>query len=330
MVLIMEITNHRICNFYKENPNIDFNNVNLLFIELYENIIHNKLIQKNEENSTKNDHFKYLFSSLKDEIINYNKENINQNYIIDKISDIINRKSMNSPENIQQFIISLNKLFKTSEVLHLKEYNDVQIYSIKRYLKPKIIVETIENEYNIDDNHISNFLKILDDKNSHGIFISQNSGISSKPNFHIDYVHGNIALYIHNCNFSIDKIKLAIDIIDNLYVKLKEFNNSANDNVVPISILDDINKEYQLFISQKEALINVYKDCQKKVLSQIDEIRFPCLDKYLSTKYTNPVQKHGFKCDLCKCFNANNLKALAAHKRGCARKNVFISSQTTI
>lgn len=64
----------------------------------------------------------------------------------------------------------------------------------------------------------------------------------------------------------------------------------------------------------------VSADCQKKVLSQIDEIRFPSLDKYLSTKYTNTVQKPGFKCDMCKAFNANNLKALAAHKRGCARK----------
>jgi len=32
------------------------------------------------------------------------------------------------------------------------------------------------------------------------------------------------------------------------------------------------------------------------------------------------IQKPGLKCDMCKSFNANNLKALAAHKRGCARK----------
>ena len=32
------------------------------------------------------------------------------------------------------------------------------------------------------------------------------------------------------------------------------------------------------------------------------------------------MPKNGHRCDLCKNFNANNLKALAAHKRGCARK----------
>jgi len=86
------------------------------------------------------------------------------------------------------------------------------------------------------------------------------------------------------------------------------------------------NNEYQLFLSQKNALFEVFKESQKKVFAQIDEIRFPSLDKFLSTKYAAPIQKPGLKCDLCKLFNANNLKALAAHKRGCARKNTNSNS----
>ena len=93
------------------------------------------------------------------------------------------------------------------------------------------------------------------------------------------------------------------------------------------SILDNINNEYQLFLSQKNALFEVFKESQKKVFAQIDELRFPSLDKFLSTKYSAPIQKPGLKCDLCKLFNANNLKALAAHKRGCIRKNT--NSTTT-
>jgi hypothetical protein len=76
-----------------------------------------------------------------------------------------------------------------------------------------------------------------------------------------------------------------------------------------------------MFIAQKTAVIDVFKESQKKVLAQIDEIRFPCLDRYLSTKYSAPIVKSGLKCDLCKSYNANNLKALAAHKRGCSRKH---------
>ena len=57
------------------------------------------------------------------------------------------------------------------------------------------------------------------------------------------------------------------------------------------------------------------------MVSQIEEFQFPSLDKYLSSKFTTPIPKNGHRCDICKIFNANNLKARAAHKRGCIRKN---------
>jgi hypothetical protein len=129
-------------------------------------------------------------------------------------------------------------------------------------------------------------------------------------------------VYVHNGNYSQDKIKNAIDIIDNLSIKMREYNGEhSNDFTIDKDVLDEINKEYQLFISQKEGIINSMKDHQKKMFSQIDDFKFPVLDKYLSTKYSAPIHKPGLKCDLCKVFNANNLKALAAHKRGCTRKN---------
>ena len=109
-------------------------------------------------------------------------------------------------------------------------------------------------------------------------------------------------------------------------MKLRQFKTANDDCSVPKDILDTINNEYQLFLSQKNALFEVFKESQKKVFAQIDEIRFPSLDKFLSTKYAAPIQKPGLKCDLCKLFNANNLKALAAHKRGCARKNTNSNS----
>jgi len=122
-----------------------------------------------------------------------------------------------------------------------------------------------------------------------------------------------------------DKIRSAIDIIDNIALKFREMGFNSEGSIFEISInkeiMEEINKEYQMFISQKEKLINVFKESQKRVLNQMEELKFPELDKFLSTKFSIPTTKHGFKCDLCKKFNANNLKALAAHKRGCNRKN---------
>ena len=338
MVCKLETVNSRICSFYEKNPTSDFESMNLLLIDLVEKLmmdnnihtpINSQILSNLSQSSNSINDLKSTVSSLKVVIEDLNKEN--QSSMVKEIGDLLIKTRPPSPTNIEntnQLSVVLNKVFNTSEILPLKEYTDSHIFFMKRFQKPKILIETKDTEYNISSDEISVFTKIVEEKNSNGIFISQNSGIASKHNYHIDYSHGNIIVFIHHGDYCHEKIKVAVDIIDNLSAKLKEFNISNDDNTIPKSILDDINKEYQLFISQKEAVINLYKDCQKKVLSQIDEIRFPCLDKYLSTKYTNPIQKPGFKCDLCKCFNANNLKALAAHKRGCARKNVFVSVQT--
>jgi len=50
----------------------------------------------------------------------------------------------------------------------------------------------------------------------HGVFISQESPITFKDNYQIDIINGLIHIYIPNAEYDIDKIKLAIDVIDNL------------------------------------------------------------------------------------------------------------------
>jgi len=195
---------------------------------------------------------------------------------------------------------------------------------LKRIRKPNILIENKDSPENITVDDIQTFLLHIEDQNCHGIFISQSSGICTKKNYQIE-IHGqNIVVFLHNADYSAAKIESAVDIIDHLSCKLRQYkgNGTNDDCIITKDLLDSINTEYQLFLTQKNAVIDVFKESQKKVLSQIDELRFPCLDKYLSTKYTAPVQKPGLKCDMCKCFTANNLKALAAHKRGCARKNI--------
>ena len=304
----METTNPRILSFYKNHSELDFENINLIIIDLLE-----KLLSQNSNNSINSqimkEHFQDPISTLLSSC---------EQRIINSIKNPTRKPIHNSG---YQFKYILNQMFCSSDVMQIS--NTIGLYTLvmKRPNKPKLLFANKDNELNIETDDINNFIKFVEENNCHGVFVSQNSGISSKPNYHIDYFNGNMIVYIQNTDYSSEKIKIAIDIIDNLSGKLHEFNKQNDDNSIPTCVLNDINKEYQLFISQKEALVGVYKDCQKKVLSQIDELRFPCLDKYLSTKFTTQIQKQGFKCDLCKAFNANNLKALAAHKRGCIRKN---------
>ena len=214
----------------------------------------------------------------------------------------------------------LTKIYSSSEVQTKKSDG---LIVLKRQGRPNILIDNRDIETNITADEVQSFTLSVDDHNCNGIFISQQSGISTKKNYHIEIHNNNILVYVHSAQYEPSRIEAAVDIIDQLSNKIRQFKHSGGDDcTVPKDTMDAINNEYQLFISQKNAVIEVFKESQKKVLAQVDEIRFPALDKFLATKYSAPIQKPGLKCDLCKSFSANNLKALAAHKRGCIRKMV--------
>lgn len=283
----------------------------------------------------------FAFITASEDRINHNinNSNITQNKIVGELNHFLNNfRELNYTDfkSNDQLNVILNKLYMTSEVIPIHKNggspgssvnggdtsHKTTNYMVRRSNKPKIFIQNADMDRNINNDEINEFLKNIEENNCHGIFLSQKSGFMNKANFHIETHNKLILVYVHNCNYVPEKIKSAMDIIDSLSVKLKEFNNdNGYEFSIEKEILEEINKEYQNFIVQKEAIINVLKDSQKKIFSQIDEFKFPILDKYLSTKFSAPVHKQGFKCDLCKNFNANNLKALAAHKRGCVRKN---------
>jgi hypothetical protein len=216
----------------------------------------------------------------------------------------------------------LTKMYNSAEVHNPnKANNKTGLILLKRQRKSNILIDNKDIDENVSVEDIQNFLTAIDEQNCNGIFISQRSGISGKKNYQIEIHNNNIIVFVHNGDYNPNKIETAVDIIDQLSSKMRQFKHQTEEDcTIPKDMLDTINNEYQLFLSQKTAVVDVFKESQKKVLSQIDEIRFPTLDKYLATKYSAPIQKPGLKCDLCKSFSANNLKALAAHKRGCIRK----------
>ena len=230
----------------------------------------------------------------------------------------------------------LSKMYPTSEITKIprpisSETNAGLISNVcmmKRANFPKMLIESKQGEQNVPMEEYTTFIELMKQQHSHGILVSQHSGFYSKPNYHIECHDNQILVFVHQAEYNQDKIKAAIDIIDHLSAKIKQYTganlgsegDSRATELIEKDLLDEINKEYQLFVSQKEAIIHGLRESQRKVVSQIEEFKFPSLDRYLSSKFTAPMPRNGHKCDLCKTFMANNLKALAAHKRGCARK----------
>jgi hypothetical protein len=90
---------------------------------------------------------------------------------------------------------------------------------------------------------------------SHGIFLSQHSGIAGKSNYQIDYHKGLVLLYVHNVDYSREKIQLAVDIIDNLSSKLEEFvEEESLETHISRDVLESINTEYQEFSLKKDSI----------------------------------------------------------------------------
>ena len=213
----------------------------------------------------------------------------------------------------------LTNMFPTGEILDKSGIKESGDFHLKRENKDTILLETKEYDRNVNNDEVEKFIRDCTIQNLHGIFLSQNSGITSKNNFKIEYNNGKILVYIHNCEYSADKIQSAIDIIDSLSVKIVE-SNPDNIHTIPNEILDEINSEYQRIIIHKQSAINFIKENNKKIVQLLEEgIRLPKLEAYLQTKYAQ-VSKTTFTCEICsKVFETR--AGLSSHARMHKNKN---------
>lgn len=225
--------------------------------------------------------------------------------------------------NASSFEQVIHKAFPTASNIYTEDCTSDNRSSIVicRYGVPDIRVSSYTHkDRNVNADEIREDLKICQQTESNGIIVSQNTGISGKPNYHIDIQNHHAIIYIHCAQNTADKIQLAVDMIDSIYQKLSEIKISPEyRESIPKETLDDINREYQQFIVQKETFAQLVKDTHRKMTAQLDDLRFPSLDRFLGTRYSS-CKKQGYTCDLCGSFNVATLKGLAAHKRGCQRK----------
>ena len=258
--------------------------------------------------------------------LNVIKENTNstfcsQDKIFGELSEFLGKYKISTNKGKygeQQLFDLLTTTYPSAEIKNTSGQKASGDFIMVRSDKNPIMFENKEYDQNVNKDEITKFIRDIDVQNMHGIFMSQYSGISFKNNFEIEIHKGNVLIYIHNCNYSSEKIKSAVDIIDHLAIKIQDLNIDENHSISK-EILDNINEDYKQFLEQKETTIQLTKDFQKKLIVQIENLKMPNLDKYLEPKYAQ-IRSKGFTCDICNNYFANTKQSLAAHKRGCARK----------
>jgi len=270
----------------------------------------------------------YTFLSSNQEILNTKLNSLREETIINKASndkvmgelnDFLSKYKSSSQfkgqcsENMLESV--LNKMYPSGEIINTTGIKAAGDFTLKREGKQNLIIENKMYERNVNVDEIKKFLRDVNEQKTNGIMMSQFSGIVSKSNFFIEIHDGKVLIYLHNVEYSPEKIRLAIDAIDILSLKIEEISNveELNGCIIRKDVLDKINDQFQIFISQKEMILTTVKEMNKKLMTQVDELKMPDLSLYLNEKYAS-IQNQQFACEICN-LPFQNKRSLASHKK---------------
>jgi len=182
--------------------------------------------------------------------------------------------------------------------------------------KPSILFESKNYQNAVNTQEVTKFERDVQSQKIHGIFISQQSPITFKNKFQIDIINHFIHVYIPNAQYDVDKIKIAIDIIDNLALKLDAISYNKDELTISKEDLEDLIQEYHTFAYNKLQMLDTIRSVTKQLTDKLEEIQLPKMKKYL-TKMGSIENDNEFKCHFCNQFTGKSKMSLGAHVRKC-------------
>lgn len=213
----------------------------------------------------------------------------------------------------------LYSLFPCAQIEYVGDTKEMGDILFMRNGKPKILIENKDHDScNVPKQDVEKFIRDCDIQNCCGIMFAQNSGITHKRNFEIQINNGNVLLYVTEVNFDVDKIKTSIDIVEQFKIKLDEINiGNDNNYVIEHDILEEINKEFNNYIQQKHSLLKLMRDCNDKMCLSVNELKMPCIEKFLSNNFATSSSQGDKVCKYCEKYIP---KSMSSHHRYCSSK----------
>lgn len=186
---------------------------------------------------------------------------------------------------------------------------------------PTILFESKDYAASVNSDEVAKFERDLQLQKCHGIFVSQNSPITFKEIYHIDIINGLIHLYIPNANYDIEKLKVAIHVIDNLSERLALLNTSDETFIkIPQEDFDGLKEDFKKFAIKKNEMIDMIRTVTKQLIDKLEDIQLPVLKKITGNMENTGI---GIPCTLCNNFWAKNKASLAAHTKKCKQTNAI-------
>lgn len=229
----------------------------------------------------------------------------------------------------------LSKTYPSATILNTAGQTAMGDFILKRAnTKVQILIDTKDYDTVIPDREVEKFFRDIEAQKMDGILLSQSSGIAQKHNYEFMLHGGNIALFIHNVDYDMDKIRIGVDMIDQFRKildagKVSKGNVMQSDESIPREILSCINQEYNVFISTRLQMMDQLKKQYQDNMGLIEKVQLPSLERYLEPKFAN-IKKGVYICDVCDIFVGKNKKSLAAHRKTCVIKKEKEQEQETI
>ncbi len=342
------ITDERVIKFYKSNPDIDINTMNLLLVEMLERVLDkSNPINLAQELISKIDGLKIdMKQQMQDSNVESRKDmremirsEVGVNAISGIIEDKLDKSAGYQSEKIKNDINSTihsvvgDKLIKIDvksddlsskfqEYIGRQENSNQKGRMSENELKltlDDILVENKNYKTKVPITEVNKFISDIQNKEKHGIFISQYSSIANKDNFQIDIDGDKVLLYICNVNYDKDMISTGVKIVDNFSNALKKVSSSSDSENVKMKILEGFNDDYKKFITKRDNLTTKLKENYNQLQEIISDLNMPNIDKFLIERFAH-AESNVFVCDICNVYKSINLKGLNKHKTHCKKR----------
>ena len=317
---INQDTNKLIENINKDDKNItDFvNNIDTKFNNMIVNMQQPifSFIQSSEERTSSN------VQQMRDKIVS---QQSTQESLNNGIHEFLNKYKHNSSSkgNVSEYELYsiLQNIFPSDEIIDCSSESATCDYRVNRLNpnKPAILFENKDYSRSVTTEEIKKFERDLKQQKLHGIFISHKSNITYKEPFQIDIIDNLIHIYLPNTEYSIEKIKIAVEIIDTLSTKLIHISDVQSESTTINITKDDIDELVEMFNdfnTQKSSIIETIKTSNKQILDKLENMQINSVKKILNK---NGVfqSDDDFKCKHCNTFTGKNKASLGAHIRNC-------------
>jgi hypothetical protein len=315
---INQDTNMLIQNINKDEKSISefINNIDIKFNTMINNLQQPifSFIQSSEERTNIN------VQQIRDKLIT---QQLSQENLNNGMQEFLNKYKHNSSSkgNVseQELYSILQVIFPCDEIIDCSTETATCDYRVNRLnnSRPTILFENKDYSRSVTTEEIKKFERDLSLQKQHGIFISQKSNITFKEPFQIDIINNIIHIYIPNAEYSIDKIKIAVEIIDSLSSKISNLKQSQTETInINKDDLDELIESFNEFNTQKLALIETVKTNNKTILDKIEAMQLNTIKKILNKNGFFHTDED-FRCKHCTTFIGKNKASLGAHIRNC-------------